>query len=317
MGYYKLFWVTCGVFAILRESHGLNSKLDFGEDSKPSLVNSNQGIIPFKYENVHVSKKKTDNLDNIGVVCTNNCDTAKSNSGKQIVETDVVVKVKSTVDITNSTKKPEEVPDIPIVLGTKGAGVKNNNYPSVERGLHYVPVSRTFQENNVQLAPINIETAFPSLMPLLSGNLYVHNRPAGIEIKMKPSSAGIVSVPDGYEYRTDGLEIKVPYFEPTYHKHYFGENSPPQYAFYPKKTVHNPVAFNNIERPTFSFSTWNRNYPSNNQKHAENCKCQNPNDHGLRWYPSQDPSHNNVQRRTDGRSNHFGVQIDDKIDALN
>ncbi|XP_044764879.1 uncharacterized protein LOC123321385 [Coccinella septempunctata] len=310
MGYYKLLWVVYGVFFILHEISGLNSKLDFGDDSKPSLVNYNQRSIPLQYEHVHVDTKKEDNLDKVGIVCTTNCDTQNSHNGSSIVESDVVVQIKSTLNVVDKSKKPEEVPDIAVVLGTKGSGGKNE-YHNVERGLQFTPVSKNFQKNNIPLTPINVQTAFPSLIP--SNVNEIQNR-QGIEISMRTFPAGLVSLPDGFKYKSEGLEIKVPYFEPTYHKHYFGENSPPQYAYYPgRKSIQNPVAFNNIARPNYSFSNWNGNFPIQNLKHDENCICQNRSGSGLVWYPSGD----RARTLTQGRSNSFGVKIDDKLASIN
>lgn len=271
---------------------------------------NNHKSVPIKYDHVTVESKNSDNLDKIGVICTTNCDNSKSGKQTAIVKTDVVVQVKSSVDISNKSKDvSEDIPDIPVVLGTKSAGSKNM-YPNVDRGLQFHPVSRNFQGNNVPLTPINIETAFPALSQFVPNNLNEGQNTHTFNIKSAP---GLVSLPDGYKYRTDGLEIKVPYFEPTYHKHYYGENSPPQYAFYPvRKAVRNPVAFNNIPRPTYSLSSWNQNYPRQNFRHPENCICQNQTVHGLAWYPV---SSNQGQRP--GRSNNIAVGIDDKLASVN
>ncbi|KAL3290177.1 hypothetical protein HHI36_023538 [Cryptolaemus montrouzieri] len=317
--YITLSVTSCGAV-------GLSSKLDFGDDSGASLIRTQQRSIPIRIDHVEIKKDKLDIIGKQDVKCsTTGCNTTKSKENNEVINTDVVVHVKTSVDVNNKTKEHEDVPDVPVVLGTNGVGVRNLN-TNFQRGLQYQPASSQYGGNSFPLVVTNIEDAFPSLTSTLVPASLVQKH-EGVDIKIKTLPPVMISMVDGYEYKTNqgGLEVKIPYFEPSYHNHYYGENSPSQVMFHPmKKSGYNPVAFN-VPRPAYSFSPWNSNklpVLSQNPHHPTNCMCtNNQNVHGLRWYPSNSNpvTHNQkgVESRNRGRYDDPGAQINDKLAPLN
>ncbi|XP_018578430.1 uncharacterized protein LOC108916614 [Anoplophora glabripennis] len=119
------------------------------------------------------------------------------------------------------------------------------------------------------------------------------------------------------KYKENGIEIKIPYFDPSYHNHYYGENPPPQYVWYSKRpNGFNPVEFKTI-KSTWTPSLWNRKVVPHRHGSTiggEGVKCTCKEEHpeagnGLRWYPD-------VERKVPS-FNDPGSQINDKLAPLN
>lgn len=275
---------------------GINSKLDFG-DSKPIVkTRSNPTIF---YEKKEIIRPKTeDNLENLGVVCTTEgCNTTKAETPN--IKTDVLVEVKTTVDLSNKTQTKEDVPDVPIILGTNGDAKtlrQNEQYD--------IPQSKnTFGNPSI----VNIEDAFPSVFaPKSSSRVDIINPLPSIEVK--------IPAYNGLKYHK---EIKIPYFEPSYHNHYYGENPPPQVTFYKNVNTNNPVAFVNIPKIQ-PVSVWGKNYIST-RVHGMDCFCRDNNlTPGLHWnsnFGSVNAARNS-NRRISGTNNDPGSQINDKLAPL-
>ncbi|KAK9889513.1 hypothetical protein WA026_004795 [Henosepilachna vigintioctopunctata] len=320
---YKLM-VICAIFSFSSQVSGLSSKLDFGDDSSSFSSKSKSISAPIKTEHVEIIKKNSQNLDNLEITCSaGGCNTTNPKEDAGSVKTDVLVKVKTVVDLEKK-KKVEDIPDVPVIVGTNGAGSKNMQpiYSGALGGIQYQPTYRNYGGIYKPLEVTNIQKAFPSVTTkLIPESLYRSQTRDGYDIKFKTLPPLVVNMPDGLRYKANGFELKVPYFEPSYHNHYYGENSPPQIAYYPKKNVHNPVAFHtHVPRPVYS--NWNKNYHANapNHRHDENCNCQNKNIGGVSWYPSSGTTNidNTVlHRRYDGQSNDPGSQINDKLAPLN
>lgn len=104
----------------------------------------------------------------------------------------------------------------------------------------------------------------------------------------------------------------VPYFEPSFHKHHFGEQPPLQYVWPSEGGAvgFNPVEFKRFEkppvwsRPVASFSS---QFPARSNGYYTTCTCRNP---GLNWYPTTSTWNIN------GRGN-LNTGIDDKLAPLN
>ncbi|KAJ8984291.1 hypothetical protein NQ317_009775 [Molorchus minor] len=114
--------------------------------------------------------------------------------------------------------------------------------------------------------------------------------------------------------KTNTIEVQVPYFDPSFHNHYYGENPPPQVVWHHKKGMSvNPVEFK-PSKPVWRTSAWNRKvsphrHVSSTVGSGVQCNCHNgqmtPN---ARWYPSFNSG---------STINDPGSQINDKLAPLN
>lgn len=287
----------------------------------------------------------TDNEKKSGLVCgSGGCNKTES-ADKDHIKTDVLIQIETEVDLTRdkqSKKIVDDTPDIPVIVGYKGARLdttSNDNSGGFITKPHFVPIAhpaveypnsnnrRTFYSvpgvRRYHNIPPN-RNHNPSFVPF-SGNSFnrygppypsnsVYNSDNNLEIKpMPPISVGSTNDDDIYpihiKYKNNGTRITVPYFHPSFHSHYFGENPPPQHVWYPKSST----SINNVEfktsRPTWSPSQW---YQPDHHKHTftndgqtTKCFCQvGSDDTVLGWYPSM-------------RRSGTLTKIDDKLAPLN
>lgn len=284
-----------------------------------------------------------DKSGNTALVCGDGgCNkTESTNIAQDRIETDVVVHIETKLDLNlgkDSKKVIDDTPDIPVVIGYKGAkldttvddhrGVFNANpifVPSIYPGT--VPSNtgnrRTFHNSAVGGSSENLS---PNLYRKPSDSFYgyrpfnpsnnLYNSKVNVNIKTLPPVAVSLSTdeeiyPIHIKYKNNGTRISIPYFEPSFHSHYYGENPPPQHLWSPKSSN----AINNVEfkttRPTGFPSQL---YRSNNHRHAftndgqNRCFCQGRTGNtGLSWYPSAGSS---------GITNP-GSQINDKLAPFN
>lgn len=284
---------------------------------------------------MHVEASQTNNkadFDNIGIVCVSGgCNTTKIKPDKNdTVQTDVIVHVQTKIDLNQNKSKEiisdrvEDAGDVPIVVGYGGTKSetlvpqtlivpdKDNSEPILpSTNIDLEPPlinsrSDTFEPNNIYLPPSNGD---------------------GVDIKIKTMPAITVTMSTDnnnfvkdVRYKTNGIELRVPYFEPTYNKHYFGEQQP-QFVWYTRKqTNFNPVEFRNVQKSAWNPSIWNVRTPiyhkhtttTANTATAKSCSCKNQGNEGittnLNWYP-------NINRRIS--PNDPGSQINDKLAPLN
>ncbi|CAH0561916.1 unnamed protein product [Brassicogethes aeneus] len=118
--FYKLIWLHSLLY--LGDSIGISGKLDF--DDKPSIVKTPRLRDSLSYKTLKTYEKSgSSDFDDIGVVCVSGgCNTTKHGANKDSVETDVVVHVKTRVELKNP--KIDDTPDIPVVTGYKGTNLE-------------------------------------------------------------------------------------------------------------------------------------------------------------------------------------------------
>lgn len=341
------------IFNIEGSTIGISPKLDFGDPSSKGIIGKINGSPlqrskPSKREESHTS----DTLDEIGIVCVSSgCNKTKSeDSSGDSIKTDVVVQVKTSVDITNNKSSAiGDTPDVPVVVGLAGTNIHEdtsrtfnlnplesdfvNPYPyehsprapsffSSTSAPHFSSSFKTPVFNSPQSpsfnpsydtsslnSPVNSYDIF-TLPNAPSDSVYFENTDANINIKTFPPATLIMTDDRSRDvrYDTNGIKLhNVPYFEPSFNNHYFGEHPPPQLIWYPKKNgILNPVEFRNNPKTTWkpSFGP-NRNY--NKQTTERTCPCMDQPTIGLKWYP-------NNNRRSFGDP---GSQINDKLAPLN
>nr|XP_023016066.1 uncharacterized protein LOC111505483 [Leptinotarsa decemlineata] len=390
------FAVSCS------NSIGIDDKLDFGNTrSHPSFRNSETGRrnsyeLPAKHRAVVAKVETNDNFDQLGIVCIEGgCNkTELSNDSRNTVKTDVLVHIETKVDLNqNKTGSVGETPDVPVVIGYKGANFDNtnNNEPGLNNrpiptftpqssyepkhfsvgtdlnrqhtvqtyGQSYQPVyyqngasfnkppSRSMYEHvyspktqsyypvtNPLIAPplaTNRRTDSEGYIPpLQSHDMFNMNPQVNINIKTLPPVA--VGISDNTQsnvvetqYMSNGIELTVPYFEPSHHSHYFGEHPPPQVIYSDKKSSNfNPVEFK-LNRPTWNPSTWYNQVSSHIHSvtpQGQNVKCVCQNGYvqpGMNWYSD---TNRRVSGGTPGlgfmdKKGDPGSQINDKLAPLN
>lgn len=96
----------------------------------------------------------------------------------------------------------------------------------------------------------------------------------------------------GNEVRPDVHQHEVPYFNPNFNNHYFGESPPPQFVWYRRRTNgQNPSMYRPNNRPYKPWH-WQLKYAAPTVTPVgwtttTQCSCSNP---GLKWYPSFGPN---------------------------
>lgn len=216
---------------------------------------------------------------------------------------------------------PNETPDIPVVVGFKGARLDttaDDNLGLTGVTPVFVPSIYPSAIGISSLNPVEISAFPPSRRTSFYGyssNNGFSNEGMNINIQQLPPITEQELFSTHIKFRNNGTHLTVPYFEPSFHSHYYGENPPPQHVWYPKNTrnVVNNVEFKTT-RPVWSPSQW---FNSNNYNHRHNpkndgqvktCVCPNGKGKGgLGWYPSS----------TRSDSNNPGSQINDKLAPLN
>lgn len=264
----------------------ISSKLDFSDtNTKSKLVRSDQLGAP-KLE-VSGSVKEDEGFESIGIVCSlGSCNKTKSdsasNTNKDTLKADVVVHIETKInrEDKNTSTTPEDIPDIPVVIGYEGADIDTSYGAGAGAG-------STFDNsdgNNGQNPALAPETNIQKLTPK---SLF---RPSGF---------------NGVRSKENGIEVQIPYFEPSYNSHYYGETPAPQFLWYPRTANYNPVEFKNtMNRRTWSSGTPQRSYHSFRTDEG-GCICHNSrSQRGPSWHTKpvvQQP----------------GSQINDKLAPLN
>lgn len=250
-----------------------------------------------------LSEKHKD-FGNIGIVCTSQaCN--KTTTKTEGISTDVLVHVKTNVNVAVPNTTKEDVPDIPIVLGYGGLSSQNptpSGYPTNPR----VADNPVFNNENNHFVPSNPET-IP--LPQPSYN-FKPSRPTAHHPRYNTRNYKNVG------FQTNGIQIQIPHL-PNFNNHYFGENPPPQLVWYPKgNPSFNPLEFKRVHRPSSNPLSWNYNriqpsspgYPKYDvTSAATTCTCQT---NGLNRYPTLTPS---WQVSSNAHESH----IDDKLAPLN
>lgn len=263
----------------------ISSKLDFSDtNTKSKLVRSEVSVAP------KLVDKNGDEFQTIGIVCTNgscnktNSD-ASNNTNKDTLKADVIVHIETNIDHgkTNGTATAvEDVPDIPVVVGYEG-------------------VDTDSLEDNPDTRPGAVN-AFDSDKnpPSMVSTTYIQD--------LTPKALFKPSVFNAVRPKENGIEVQVPYFEPAYNSHYYGENPAPQLLWYPKTANYNPVEFKNtLNRRTWTSATApQRGYHSfRTQTEQVGCICHNSRSQKHpSWYTKP-----TVQQP--------GSQINDKLAPLN
>lgn len=165
-----------------------------------------------------------------------------------------------------------------------------------------------------------IGRTFDNLDPAVKTGIYNVKGDPEVNINIKPVSSVPINPSESdrdIKYKDNGIEIKIPHFDPSHHSHYYGENPPPQYVWYSKKNNgFNPVEFKTV-KSTWTPSVWNRKAVPHRHgttigEGGVKCTCKedrHDTSTGLRWYPGVD---NKVPSFNDP-----GSQINDKLAPLN
>lgn len=279
---------------LLVYSIGISSKLDFGNDNeKPkSFVIKEDGSSRYKI----VENERKSDFDSIGVVCVSgNCNKTndESNGG---VSTDVVVHVRTNVNISGTNNTKEEVPDVPVVAGYGSSGVHNIVNNDFDRPTTYN--TRPEVMTTPQFVPIN-----PEIINIPSPSVnYRHNRPV-YHPRTDPRNHKNVG------FQSNNVEIQIPH-RPHYINHYYGEHPPPQLIWYQNgRSTYNPLEFKRLNTVQSNGFNWNniRSLTTNQLPITTRTTC-TCND-GTTYYPTTQQYH--VHKRT------TDIQIDDKLNPLN
>lgn len=330
---------------------GIDDKLDFGHGaSNPSFargrVNQRDRFLPVKYSKHNRQDERSDNFENIGVVCVSGgCNVTKPSDGStDKAAADVIVKVETRVNLSENRTKQEvgETPDIPVVMGYGGTQLENSGadgtvtpnykaiyspnpntvhiptfnpvFPNNRRASYmpssFVPIFNHYPSHSMADFPRNYHTYQGSgsnnNAPTITTNSFSSVEPNLINIKTIPIFGN--NEVKSADYSKNMVGVIVPYFEPSHHSHYYGEN-PPQYIHYPKQnSFYNPVEFKTV-RTTWSPSLLYNNIPHNLYSATEDndvkCTCQKG--AGMTWSPNHNRKHFNVNPV---------AQVDDKLAPL-
>lgn len=251
-----------------------------------------------------VSDKYND-FDSIGVVCTSqSCN--KTTAKTEGISTDVLVHVKTNVNLAAPNTTKEDVPDIPIVLGYGGLSSQNPTPGGYPRNPVVAENDPVLNNENGAFIPSN-----PTIVPLPQPSYnFKASRPAVYHHRHDTRNYKHVG------FQPNGIQIQIPHL-PYFNNHYFGENPPPQLVWYPKgNPSFNPLEFKRVPRPSSTPLSWNYNrirpsspeYPKYDvSSAATTCTCQT---NGLNRYPTLSPS---WQVSSNAHESH----IDDKLAPLN
>lgn len=263
--------------------------MDFNDGNTKSEFTVSDVYLP--KEELKVAKDSDDVFENLNVVCTSGgCNKTKThespnNTSKDTISADILVHIKTKIGVDKSSKNNsvEDVPDIPVIVGYGGISEseRNNNYNS---------------DNNIVLSKGRES----------SKNFYI---PSQSHVKEIPPV--VVPISDSVKYKQNGIGLQVPYFEPAYNNHYFGEKPLQQYAWYVKPPGSRPEALNqyrgvNSNRAgLYGIPQGHYHYYMTTPPGSRPCNCQKPD-----YYQVYAP---NVGRRFNGQTN---VKIDDKLAPL-
>ncbi|XP_063928673.1 uncharacterized protein LOC135141473 [Zophobas morio] len=287
----------------------ISSKLDFdGPKSSSRLIEGINKRKPLVYRNREKENDGTNNKVEIICASTDGCNTTESikTQSKDSIETDVVVHVKTNVAINNNKTDSfvDDTPDIPVIVGSSDPNHSHNynqyNHPltTTERVLSINPV--------VPVSSVHYSHQPHTPSTLTSTSIYNQRNYPSADHHIKIGSLTFDNTArSGVDNTANNVEIHVPYFESTYHNHYFGENPPPQVVWYSKSATPGYGSKATI-KPAF----WSgRDLNPTTQKFAgtssTGCSCKNHVNTGLQWYPAR-----RVYNVDPGR------QIDDKLAPL-
>lgn len=338
--------------SVLGKALGVDSKLDFGTDSSHSAITSENGVhrVPAKVTKTVTFSNPTTKKENSALICgLGGCNKTDSSDNLQDkIQTDVLVHIETKLDLSHNQPAKEtvaEIPDIPVVVGYQGARL---DVTADELGGGTYGAKPAFTATRAEIdSPVNslrrnfnnfpsagtggtFSTNFPmksAFVPSTGSSFYgyrpvdsrnnLYNPDINVNIKTLPPVAVSVSrddemYPIHIKYRNNGTRITVPYFEPSFHSHYYGENPPTQHLWYPKtSSTINTVEFK-ATKPVWSPSQWNRQgthrHSVTKDGETSRCFCQNGSERsGLGWYPS-------FRRNIASKS---VKHIDDKLEPLN
>lgn len=235
----------------------------------------------------------------------------------------------------------DQTPDVPVVIGYKGAGANTANG---NVGLNQKPYSGYNHAVNIDATPFVNRRTFhdyplgvnsrgysrnfhqkPSIIPSTgtsfngyrpSSNSLFNSRVDVLRNPLPPIAVSVATAQDLYPlqmmFNNNGTLVRVPYFEQTFHRHYYGEDPPPQHFWYPKiSSTTSKVEFKTSKPVWYPSQPLQNPHREGSHKtvyvngEQETCYC-GGNMRGLNWYPS-----------TRTVTNDPGSQINDKLAPLN
>ncbi|GLV43128.1 hypothetical protein CBL_14193 [Carabus blaptoides fortunei] len=233
-----------------------------------SLLASNLDINPISFKSITPLAKLTEqksDFGNLGIVCVDgSCNTTQTKTAQSDdkVKTDVLVQVVTSLQgkENKSINTADTDQDVPIVIGYAGTNIQNPNLQSASRRLD------GRDDVTIQTNPVG-------------PNYNIYNGYKAHEHRRKENNF----IP------------QVPYIDPAFNNHYFGEMQPQQFVWQRRRidfqNANNPHAFVNT-RPYKPFNQWQLKYPSTQHTPTgwvptTTCTCSNP---GLNWYPNFGPN---------------------------
>lgn len=273
LGMYLTFFslrIFDGCFFRLVVSLEIDSKLDFGDDQSKAIIQE-PGVAVLQ------------NSDAISVQCgSGGCNVTKNETNTESISTDVLVHIKTKVQLVNSTNNqdvsstlaPEDTPDVPIVVGYEGISQDqrkpfNPSGPS-EEGKYYN------KDNNNPLLP-----------PLTDEEQKVRGV---VNLSSKEDSLNDV------RYKENGIPMHAPYF---------GENPTQRYVWYPR----NSGVYGSYDNRR----VWTVGPPQSRSQvqigEERTCLCRKV---GNQWYAVE-----SIESRKAPTFRQPGAQINDKIEPLN
>lgn len=261
---------ACLTITLLVASLEIDSKLDFGED-QPRPFLEPDGVAVLK------------NSDDIKVQCGGGgCNVTKNETNNDSISTDVLVHIKTRVQLgnassnvnpTSSTPAPEDTPDVPVVVGYGGI-------------------------------PEDQRKPFDPLGPS-EENKYNYNRPPLPPISDEEQKVnGVVAISTKEEtlndvrYKENGIPMHAPYY---------AQNPPQRYVWYPRNSG---VYGSYDNRRVWTVGPpQSRSHVQLGNVEEKTCICRKI---GNQWYPIE-----SIQNRAAPTFHQPGSQINDKIEPLN
>lgn len=237
-----------------------------------TIISSKLDQNPFNLKSIAplMTRNADSKLDfsTVGVVCIDGrCNSTELNNQAQkqasdSLSTDVIVQVVTNVkDINNKTSAAADDNDVPVVVGYAGTGIKNSEVDSA-----------------------------------------INRRVDGTgEVTFQTGTTGKENNPNYNVYQlgreNDIGQHQVPYFNPGFNTHYFGEQPPPHFVWYRRRNdygnARNPQAFYGANRPYKPYNNWQIKYSTatpvaspTGWTSTTGCDCSNQG----KWYPSFGPN---------------------------
>lgn len=253
----------------------IDSKLDFGEDHPRSILEE-PGVAVLK------------NSDEIKVQCgSGGCNVTKNDTNNESISADVLVHIKTRVQLVNSTANPDstsstpapgDTPDVPVVVGYEGIP-QDQRKPFEPLG----PSEDRKYNNNY-----NNNNNNPLLPPLTDEERKVNGV---VTISTKEENLNDV------RYKENGIPMHAPYY---------AQNPPQRYVWYPRNT--------GVYGSYDNRRVWTVGPPQSRTQvqigEEKTCICRKI---GNQWYPIE-----SIESRKAAPTFHQpGAQINDKIEPLN